>query len=105
MNELEALFKAYKNREYKKQTYNTTSYINYSNAVKNQINKLDITQFKTGNTIHYMTNTFLGSYMYNAKIIDISNNSITIKPCGSAWKNRTLIFNNGESVYMAKGWL
>jgi hypothetical protein len=105
METLQELFTTYKNRDYKKQIYNTSAYINYSNAVTKQSNKLDISQFTIGNKIHYMMNTMIGSFMYNAKVIDKTDNIITIQPCGKAWKNKSLILNNGESAYIAKGWL
>ena len=105
METLQELFTAYKNRDYKKQIYNTTAYLNYSDAVLKQSHKLDITQFEIGNRVHYMTNTIIGSFMYNAKVINKTDNTITIQPCGKAWKSKGLIFDNGESIYIAKGWL
>ena len=105
MTELEALYKAYKNREYKKQKYNTSEYVNYSNAVLGQSIKLNPVQFKAGDSIHYMQNTVIGAFMYNAKVVSATSESVTIQPCGAAWKNRTITLARGANTYVAKGWL
>ena len=105
MTELEALYKAYKNREYKKQKYNTSEYVNYSNAVLGQSIKLNPVQFKAGNSIHYMQDTVIGAFMYNAKVVGATSESVTIQPCGAAWKNRTITLARGSNTYAAKGWL
>ena len=105
MTELEALYKAYKNREYKKQKYNTSEYVNYSNAVLGQSIKLNPVQFKAGDSIHYMQDTVIGAFMYNAKVVGVTSESVTIQPCGAAWKNRTITLARGANTYAAKGWL
>ena len=105
MTELETLYKAYKNREYKKQKYNTSAYINYSNAVLSRPSKLNPAKFEVGNSIHYMQNTVIGAFMYNAKVVSATSESITIRPCGEAWKNRTITLAVGANTYAAKGWL
>ena len=105
MTELETLYKAYKNREYKKQKYNTSAYIDYSNAVLSQSSKLNPAKFEVGNTIHYMQNTVIGAFMYNAKVVSVESESITIRPCGESWKNRTIALAAGANTYAAKGWL
>lgn len=104
-NQLQELFQAYKNRPNKGCKHNSSAYINYAEAVQTINPKLDITEFKTGNKIHYMTGTIIGSFMYNAKVITVDDSTITIQPCGTSWKNKYLKFENNSNTYIAKGWL
>ena len=105
MNNLEKLFKEYKNRPYKSIKYNAIEYLNYSDAVCKEKPLLDINKFTEGNKVHYMTGTMIGSFMYNAIVYKVTGNEIYIQPCGKAWKGKALKYNNGDQVYIAKGWL
>ena len=102
---LQELYNEYKNRENKNCRYNSSAYLKYSNAVLANKNILNISDFEEGERIHYMTNTIIGSFMYNAKVFKITDNIIYIQPCGKAWKDKCLKFKEGDNVYIAKGWI
>lgn len=101
MTELEELFYKYKHRPNKNIKCNSTEYINYSNAIASKMNILDIHNFKVGQHVHYMANTIIGQYLYNAKVIKITDDIIIIQPCG--WK-QSIKYRQNDNVYIAKGW-
>lgn len=103
---LNELYKKYKGRNKKFDKYTTSEYFNYLDEIlkSNHILTKDIIkQFKQGNNIHYISDTIIGKNIYNAKVLEVNENYIIIKP--SNWKNKGLKFSIGENVYLHRGYI
>ena len=103
---LDKLYKEYKmkNKELDKDT--TSQYMNYLDAIldsKNILTNETLRSFKAGNRIHYVAETIIGKNIYNAKILEIGDNSIIFQPTG--WKGKALKFNIGDELFISKGWI
>ena len=106
--ELSVLYKALKNRPNKGILYNTTAYLNYDKCVtskKRFITKELLKNLKGKKQVHYMGNTIIGSFLYNARIIQINDDSIFIQPTGAKWKGKAIKFQLGEDAFISPGWI
>lgn len=92
-----------KNRPFKNILYNTTEYENYYNSIALQdLTKEKIKECKNYKNIHYTANTILGNYIYNAKVKEVGEDYIIIKP--SRWKEYLKI-KEGENLFIGKGYI
>jgi len=85
--------------------YKSTKYAlleKHAKANKFTLTKNEVKNLKFGNRIHFLQDTILGSYLYNATVLYTTEVGLVVKP--AKWKKQAYLLRFGEVCFFGKGW-